>query len=228
MSAVHDLVHAAEERDGAEVLAAAELVRHPLARLARVVEVERRRDGVDPETVGVIAVEPEERAVEQEVRDLVAAVVEDERAPVGMLALPRVGMLVEVGAVEVDEAMWIAREVRRHPVEDDADTATVQMVDEGHELTRVAIAPRGGEVADRLITPRAVERMLHHRQELDVGKAHLDDVVRELVRQLAVVEEAVALLRHTAPGAEMYFVDRDGLMERVAAGARSEPRLVAP
>jgi hypothetical protein len=44
----------------------------------------------------VIAVEPEERAVEQEVRDLVASVVEDERAPVGMLPLPGVGVLVEV------------------------------------------------------------------------------------------------------------------------------------
>ncbi len=38
--------------------------------------------------------------------------------------------------------------------------------------------------------------MLHHGQELDVGEAHLGNVVRELVGQLAVVQEAVALLGH--------------------------------
>src|SRR6266478_22781 len=211
-------VQEAEERDGAEVLAPAELVRHPLARLARVVKIERGRDGVDPETIDVIAVEPEEGAIEQEARDLMASVVEDERAPVGMLALPRVSVLVEVGAIEVDKTMRISREVCRDPVEDDADAATVEMVHEGHELPRAAIAARRGEVADRLITPRAVERMLHHGQELDVGKAHVLDVIRELVGQLAVVEKAVALLRHAAPGAEMHFVDRERLVERVAAG----------
>src|SRR5262249_22534430 len=147
MGAVDDLVHTPEEGDGAEVLASAELVRHPLARFARIIEVERGGDSVDPETVGVIAVEPEERAVEQEVPDLVASIVEDERAPVGMLTLPRVGVLVEVGAIEVDEAVRITWEVRRHPVEDDPDAAAVEMVHEGHELPRVAIAARRGEVA---------------------------------------------------------------------------------
>ncbi len=36
----------------------------------------------------------------------------------------------------------------------------------------------------------------HDGQELDVGEAHLGDVVRELVGQLAVVQETVALFRH--------------------------------
>src|SRR4029434_8194251 len=120
------------------------------------------RDGVDPKAVDVIAVEPEDSAVEQEVRDLVASVVEDERAPVGMLALPGVGVLVEVGAVEVNEPVRIAREMRRDPVEDHADAAPVEMVDEGHELPWPSIAARGGKVADRLIPPRAVARTLPH------------------------------------------------------------------
>jgi len=37
-------------------------------------------------------------------------------------------VLVEVGAVEVDEPVRVPREVRRHPVEDHADAATVEMV----------------------------------------------------------------------------------------------------
>src|SRR5262249_60200857 len=107
-----DLVHAPEEGDGIEILAPAELVRHPLARLPRVIQVEGRGDGVDPKPVGVIAVEPEGRAVEQKVRDLAATIVEYERAPVGMLALARGGVLVEVRAVKVGKPVRITREVR--------------------------------------------------------------------------------------------------------------------
>ena len=126
-----------QERDGLEVLAAAELVRHPLARLARVVEVEHRGDGVDAQPVDVELLEPEERVREQEVAHLVAAEVEDERAPVGMRAAARVGVLVERRAVEARERPVVAREVRRHPVEDHADAVPVQPVDEAAEVVGV-------------------------------------------------------------------------------------------
>ena len=76
------------------------LVRHPLAGLAGVVEVEHRGDGVDAEPVDVELLEPEQRIRDQEVAHLVSAVVEHQGAPVGMLALARVGMLIERRAVE--------------------------------------------------------------------------------------------------------------------------------
>ena len=47
--------------------------------------------------------------------------------------------------------------------------------------------------------------MLHNRQELDVGKAHFLDVGNELIGQLLIREPAV--LRSSAPGAKMHFVD---------------------
>ena len=57
----------------------------------------------------------------RKLRDLVAAVVEDQRAPVGVLALARVGVLVEVGAVEVAEAVasrgkWAGTQSRITPM----------------------------------------------------------------------------------------------------------------
>ncbi len=55
------------------------------------------------------------------VAHLVAAVVEDQRAPVPVLALARVGMLVERGAVEAGQAVGVFGEMRRHPIDDDAD-----------------------------------------------------------------------------------------------------------
>ncbi len=61
----------------AEVLPSAEFVGHPLAVFAAVVEVEHRGHGVDADPVDVVLVEPEQGVGDQEVADLVAAVVED-------------------------------------------------------------------------------------------------------------------------------------------------------
>ena len=130
---------------------------------ARVVEVEHRRDGVDPEAVDVVLVEPEQGVADQEVGDLGAAVVEDVGVPVVVVPLARVGVLVEVGAVEVAQAVLVVGEVGGDPVEDHADAAAVQGVDQGHEVVGRAEPAGRGEVADRLVAPRAVERVLGRR-----------------------------------------------------------------
>ena len=228
--AVHHLVQLLEERDRVQVLAAAVLVGHPLARLARVVEVEHRGDGVDPQPVGVVLAQPEERVREQEVPHLAAPVVEHQRPPVRVRAAPWVGVLVERGAVEAGERPLVAREVAGHPVEQDAEPALVQAVDERAEVVGRA-EPRGGRVEPgHLVAPRARERVLHHRQQLHVGEAEVGGVVGELVRQLEVRQRAVALQRVAPPGAEVHLVDRHRhrveLLGRVAAAL--EPRLVGP
>ena len=61
-----------------------------------------------------------------------------------------------------------------------------------------------------------------------MGETHLADIVRELVRQLAIVEEAIAPLGYAPPRTEMHFVDRHRLTERVASGPLGQPSLVAP
>ena len=101
-----------QERDRVEVLPPAERVGRPLAFLARVVEVEHRGDRVDPEPVDVELLEPVDRVGDEEVPDLGAAVVEDERAPVRVRAEPGVGVLVERGPVELGQRPGVAREVR--------------------------------------------------------------------------------------------------------------------
>ena len=186
LARVQRLVQLLEERDRVEVLVPAEHVRHPLAGLARVVEVEHRGDGVDADPVGVVLAQPVERVREQEVPHLRPAEVEDERAPVGMRAAARVGVLVQVRPVEGGERPVVAREVRRHPVEDHADAALVQAVDEVAEVVGRAEARGRRVVAGHLVAPRAGERMLHHRQQLDVREAEVGDVVGELVGELAV------------------------------------------
>ena len=78
--------------------------------------------------------QPVQGVGDQEVAHLVTAVVEHQRAPVGMLALARVGVLVQLRSVEPGQAPLVAGEVGRHPVEDHADAALVQLVDERPEV----------------------------------------------------------------------------------------------
>ena len=102
------------------------------------------------------------------------------------------------------------------------------MVHEEHEVLGRAVAARGREVAEGLVAPGAVERVLHERQELDVGEAHLLDVVGEERRRFAVGEEPVPLLRDPTPRSEMDFVDRDRRLEAVRVLPRRHPVPVAP
>ena len=90
-----------------------------------------------------------------------------------MLALARIGVLVERGAVEAREAVLVLRKVAGHPVENHADAGLVTGVDERLEILGRAEAAGRREEADHLIAPRAGERMLHHRQQLDVREAQL-------------------------------------------------------
>ena len=183
LAGVQHLVQLAEEGDRLEVLAAALLVRHPLARVARVVEVEHRGDGVDAQAVGVELAHPVEGVREQEVPHLVPREVEDQRAPVGMRAAARVVVLVERRAVEARERPLVAREVRRHPVEQHADPGGVERVDERPEVVGRAEGRLRREVAAHLVAPRRRVRVLHHRHQLDVGEAELGHVRHELRRR---------------------------------------------
>ncbi len=228
LAGVGDLVELLEERDRLQVLAPAVLVGHPLAGLAGVVEVEHRGHGVDAQAVGVVLAQPVQGAGEQEVPHLVAPEVEDQRAPVGVRAAARVGVLVQRGAVELRQAPGVAREVRGHPVEDHADAVLVQAIGERPEAVGLAEARRHREVRGHLVAPRAAERVAHHRQQLDVREAHVLDVGGQLVGELGVVQRAVVLERVQAPRAEVDLVDAHRLAQRLALRALGHPLAVAP
>ena len=60
----------------------------------------------------MIFLEPEERVRQQEVPNFVPAEVEDQRAPVLMLTLARIGMLVKGGAVEPRQPVPVDRKMK--------------------------------------------------------------------------------------------------------------------
>ena len=98
--AAHHLVGSAQEGDRLQVLAPAMDIRQPLAFLARIVAVQHRRHRVDAQAVHPLALDPVQRAADQEVAHLVAAEVVDQGVPVVVVALARIGVFIERGAVE--------------------------------------------------------------------------------------------------------------------------------
>jgi hypothetical protein len=142
--------------------------------------------------------------------------------------LATIGVLEQMGAVEIAQPVLVRREMRRHPVEDHTDAFAVQVIDEIHEVLRRAISRRGREIAGDLVAPRSVERVLHDGQDLDVREAERLDVRRQPRRQLAIAERAVVLLGHAHPRPEVDLVERQRRAQRVALFARPHPLLVAP
>ncbi|MCW2609271.1 MAG: hypothetical protein JWM15_517 [Cryptosporangiaceae bacterium] len=221
VSLVDGRVDLLQERHRVEVLPATELVRQPLALLAGVVEVEHRGHRVDPEAVDVELLQPVQRVGDEEVADLGPAEVEHERAPVELLAAARVGVLVQRGAVELGERPRVLGEVGGHPVDDHPDVGPVQPVDEVPELVGGAEPRAGRVVGGDLVAPRAAERVLGHRQQLDMREAGLLQVLHQLVGEFHVAESG-------PPGAEVHLVraHRRGVpLGRRAAG---EPLGVGP
>src|SRR5258708_5350447 len=118
-----------------------------------------------------------------------------------MRALARVGMLVKMSTVELREAVSISWKMRWSPIKNHADPGLMAAVHKFHELGGCAEAARGGEVAERLVAPGAVIRVLHDGEQLDVGIAELFYIGNELIAQLAISQPAVVVVRKTAPGA---------------------------
>jgi hypothetical protein len=130
-----------------------------------------------------------------------------------VLALPRILVLEERRAVEACEAVRILRKMPGHPVEKHAEPGLVAGVHEQLEVFGRAESRGRREEPEHLVAPRSGERVLHHRQQLEVREAHRLHVRHEAVRHLAIRQEAIALFRHARPRSQVHFVGADRLLE---------------
>ena len=203
-------------------------VRHPFARLPRVIEVKHRGDRVDAQTVDVIFVQPEEAVRDEEIAHLVSAVIEDQRPPVAMFALARIGVFVKVGSVEQSEPVGILREMPRNPIDNDADPVLVATIDKVPKFIGVPESARRGEVAGHLIAPGTVEGMLGHRHQFDVGVTQVLHVRNQTIGELDIAQKPVTLFRNAGPRSEMNFVDADGLLVPLLRFTALNPFVIAP
>src|SRR5205085_5462463 len=137
------------------------------------VEIKHRGDCIDAQSIDVKLLEPVERVCDEEIAHLVAAVVEDISAPIGMLAFVWIEMFVESRAIKAAESPGVLRKVRGNPVHDHADATAMKIVDQETQIVRLAVTSRRRVVRGDLISPRWSIWMLFERQKLDVCKAHL-------------------------------------------------------
>ncbi len=86
--------------------------------------------------------QPEQRVRNQEISHLVAAVIEDVGAPVGMLAFARIEMFIERGTVKAPQRKCIFRKMRRHPIHNHADPFLMKMIDKKTKIIGRAEAGR--------------------------------------------------------------------------------------
>ena len=157
----------------------------------------------------------------QEVAHLGASEVEDEGAPVWMLAAQRVGVLVQRGAVESRQSPLVLREVGGDPVDDDSDSGLVELVDEVAQVVGGAVPRRRRVIAGHLIAPGGGEGVLRQGHELDVGEAAVLDVADELLGDLPVGQPG-------PPASQMHLVDGERAGVGVLRGALGHPFVVCP
>ena len=94
---MNEMIEVAQKLHRFEVLPSAELVWKPLPFFARVIEVEHGSDRIDPQTIHVIALAPEQGVGSEKISHLVSAIVKDERAPILVGAPAGILVLFEMG-----------------------------------------------------------------------------------------------------------------------------------
>jgi hypothetical protein len=117
---------------------------------------------------------------------------------------------------------------KKHPVQDHADAFRVEMVHEGHEVLRRAVAAGGREIARGLVSPGSVERVLRDGHQFHMGETEFLDVGGEPGRQFAVGEKPPFVLGNARPGAQMHLVDAHRPLQGVLRTAHAHPFRIAP
>ena len=113
-----------------------------------------------------------------------------------------------------------------HPVHDDADACSVQLIHKGHKVLGGAVAAGRGKIAGDLIAPAAVERIFHDRQQFHMGITHPGDVRDQLVGQLGIVVGLAVLFQ--LPAAGVHLVDVHRAVDHVRLFLLCLPRIVMP
>jgi hypothetical protein len=116
--------------------------------------------------------------------------------------------------------------MRRHPVENHADAMLMQLIDQIHQVLRLAVARRRRKVAGGLISPGTVEGMLTYRQKLDMRKTSALQMLDQRLRELAIGKPCA--IRSAPPRTQVHLVDRHRRLERIAPCARRHPVIVIP
>src|SRR5690606_11363662 len=132
--------------------------------------------------------QPVQSTGNQKLAHIILAVIINTGVPVGMPAPARVFVFIKMAAIKAGQTMTIFREMRWYPVKDNANTRLMAFIDEVLKVIRVAKTRCRRKQSQRLISPGTIERMLHHRQQLDMGITHVEHIRDKLPCQLAITQ----------------------------------------
>src|SRR5437016_1648598 len=96
-----------------------------------------------------------------------------------------------------------------HPIEYHAYPSLMELINQEHHVLRWAIPAGRCEVPRCLISPRAIEGVLHERQKLYMGEAHFARIPREIRRHLPVAEVSISILGNPPPRPKVHLVCTD-------------------
>jgi len=194
MGAVQDGVELLEEGHCLHILPPAMIVGHPLAGRPRIIEIEHGSDGIDAQPVDMIALGPEQRIIDQILRYLAPPEIIDGGIPVGVESLARIGMFIQRRAVKIGQPVFVGREMRRHPIQNNANPGLMRPVDKTRKARRIA-EPRGRRIeTQRLVPPTGIIGIFADRQKFDMGKAHADDIGDQPPRQFIPAQKIAGLV----------------------------------
>ena len=142
-----------------------------------------------------------------------------------MLSSQRVGVLIAALAVPLVKSRRVFREMRGNPVENYAYSRIMTLIDKRHKVVRRAKARSGRVIANLLISPGAVERILSDRHKLDMGISHFLNVRNEFVGKLSVTQIILAVF---LPRACVYLVNIYRAVVNVRFGKFFLIRLIRP
>src|SRR5262249_25634294 len=133
---------------------------------------------------------------------------------------------VERGAVKSCQRPIIARKMRWHPIDKNADACVVQRVDEALKIIGRSVPAGGGIKTGYLIAPGRKVGVLGHRQEFHVREAKLLDVFDERLRDFTVAERLRRGL--FPPGAEVNLVHADRSAHEILFTPSLNPCVISP
>src|SRR5262249_20014270 len=163
----------------------------------------------------VVLVKPKERVPGQKTLYLTPPVIENECVPIWLLPLSWIGVFVKMSAIEVAQASLIFRKVRRNPIENNPNSVLMEIVHQEHEIRGRSKTTSRRKVADRLVAPRAIKRVLGNGEEFNMCEARVVYVVGQLSSHLPVGEPAVCLFGYSLPGTEVRLVYGNRRVQRV-------------
>ena len=170
---------------------------------------------------------PVKRIGDQVVAHLRPAIIIDQRSPMRMRPLSRVFMLIQACPIEPGQSISISREMGRNPVQNHANSCFMQLIDKIHKILRCPIACSRCIIADDLIAPGSIQRVLHNRHQLHMGISHFLHIGNDLRCKLPVVIISAAVLG-LCKGAQIHFVNAHRLFFRAALFPCRNPCFIFP